>query len=200
MNKLFSIKKDSQYAVVSFLSFSIVCSNCSEVGLIKQILNKIVKKIKTMLGFKYKIYGNKRQFYIEAPSPDSIFHSFNSYFKGGISNAYLNLTNGLDAQSVKEAQRIIDRLKKTLKHPFSYLRFEPEFDEKSLIIDIETKLKSKITKNSDGAFSYQDFILPLNEFSENVFYFRYGIEDILRNDKTEIDGNTPPPPVCFYCR
>lgn len=100
---------------------------------------------------------------------------------------FLNLTSGLDAESV-------DTVIKILKRQLLFLNNSDEnidlftCDEQQQLRILHENFYSRILKISDDLYAYKNYLLPINHFEASVFYYEHGLNEI--DDLNKIEGKS----------
>ncbi len=85
---------------------------------------------------------------------------------------FLNLTRGVDTESVGTVIRILSRQKAILASNKIYLDLFTTAEQQELR-DIDKNFNDNIRRLSDGTFAYKNYLLPSNHFEASVFYYKH---------------------------
>jgi hypothetical protein len=175
MNSPFSISRRERFIIVSFMGFKMhLFANMS---LMKQLKNKLIKIFKKLL--KRDILFLRKQRFIRGDM-EWIRVDFESYLSGNIEDAYLKLIDGLDDKSIHIVSLVLGRIQKAIgiKKVYSYIDFEPCEYEREYLIGIYENFTNQVVKCGKDIWAYKNYLLPMDRFDPNVFYFKCGIVDL----------------------
>lgn len=98
---------------------------------------------------------------------------------------FLNLIRGLDAESIDTVIRILNRQRIYLSSNSNKLDIYTQ-DEQKQMRELQENFRKCILKVSEDLYAYKNYLLPSNEFSESVFYYKHGIKEL--HDRKKIEG------------
>jgi hypothetical protein len=120
------------------------------------------------LGVFGSVFGMQKKLFCQG--------NFKSYFlREDINSVCSNFVKNLDNASIFLFNSLIYRLKQFVKRRFFVIFFRTK-KEKLLIKSIK-EFKRSIVRTVDDLFLYKNYILQKNDFTDNVFYFKHGLDD-----------------------
>ena len=149
----------------------------------KLLLNEneaLSSKINSLLN-KLDGLNNKYNFKFSHGTIASCKNFYSSIDSPELTNKYRNLINGLDSESIDCVSQILGRI--TLISQQKLGQEKTARGAIDIFTDTELQQLDKLRKEfrqrivplADGCYAYKNYILPLNQFRPNVFYYRHDI-------------------------
>ena len=120
-----------------------------------------------------------------------LIKSFRKYVEkdNNFENKYLNLTKGLDKESLNFVSHIFSKITnyKNINDPVYF-----EYFYLKELNDLWSKHSSKIINIKNRYYAYENYILPINQFEESIFFEKMGLSNFTNlasiKDKSIIDA------------